>query len=74
MTKKQNDFEEKFDEQEKTIQELALKLETYIKREDEFREKDSRRSSSWMKDDDVKECCQCKKDFGALRRKHHCRQ
>jgi len=27
-----------------------------------------------MKDDDVKECCQCKKDFNALRRKHHCRQ
>ncbi len=74
MTKKQNDFDEKFEDQEKTIQELALKIEAYIKREDEFREKDSRRSTSWMKDDDVKGCCQCKKDFGALRRKHHCRK
>jgi hypothetical protein len=74
MIKKQNDFNEKYEEQEKTIQDLALKLEASITREDEIREKDGRRSSIWMKDDDVKECCQCKKDFNALRRKHHCRK
>ncbi|CAF5000296.1 unnamed protein product, partial [Rotaria socialis] len=74
MTKKQNDFEKKFNDQDETIEELALKLEVYIKREHESREKDGIRASGWMKDEDVKECCQCKKEFGALRRKHHCRQ
>ncbi|CAF1162904.1 unnamed protein product [Rotaria sordida] len=73
MIKKQNDSENKFHEQEETIKELALKLEGYIKREHEQREKNISRTSTWMKDDDVKECCQCKKDFGPLRRKHHCR-
>ncbi|CAF1291858.1 unnamed protein product [Adineta steineri] len=73
MTKQQNDLQKKFQEQEETIRELALKLEVSIKREDEFREKDGLRSSTWMKDEDVKECCQCKKDFSPLRRKHHCR-
>jgi hypothetical protein len=74
MTKKENDYEKKFQDQEKTIQELAIKLEMSIKREDEFREKDGVRSLPWMKDVNVKECCQCKKDFNALRRKHHCRK
>ncbi|CAF4473123.1 unnamed protein product, partial [Rotaria magnacalcarata] len=74
MTKKQNDFEKKFQDQDETIEELALKLEAYIKREHESREKDGIRASGWMKDEDVKECCQCRKEFGALRRKHHCRQ
>ncbi|CAF3633767.1 unnamed protein product, partial [Adineta steineri] len=73
MTKQQSDLQKKFQEQEETIRELALKLEVSIKREDEFREKDGLRSSTWMKDEDVKECCQCKKDFSPLRRKHHCR-
>jgi len=72
--KKQNDFEQKFQEQEETIKELALKLEGYITRQDESNEKVAIGTSTWMKDDDVKECCQCKKDFNALRRKHHCRQ
>jgi hypothetical protein len=74
MTKQQNDLKKKFQEQEETIRELALKLEVSIKREDEFREKDGLRSSTWMKDEDVKECCQCKKEFSSLRRKHHCRK
>ncbi|CAF3621813.1 unnamed protein product [Rotaria sp. Silwood1] len=73
MIKKQNDSEQKFHDQEETIRELALKLEGYIQREHEFREKDVLRTSTWMKDEDVKECCQCKKDFNTLRRKHHCR-
>jgi len=73
MTRQQNDLQNKFQEQEETIKELAVKLEISIKREDEFREKDGLRSSTWMKDEDVKECCQCKKDFSPLRRKHHCR-
>jgi hypothetical protein len=74
MTKQQNDLQKKFQEQEETIRELALKLEVSIKREDEFREKDGLRSSTWMKDEDVKECCQCQKEFSSLRRKHHCRK
>ncbi|UJR36629.1 hypothetical protein I4U23_029349 [Adineta vaga] len=73
MTKQQNDLQKKFQDQEETIRELALKLEVSIKREDEFREKDGLRSSTWMKDEDVKDCCQCKKEFSQLRRKHHCR-
>ncbi|CAF2769712.1 unnamed protein product [Rotaria sp. Silwood2] len=73
ITRQQNDLQKKFQEQEETIRELALKLEVSIKREDEFREKDGLRSSTWMKDEDVKECCQCKKEFSSLRRKHHCR-
>jgi hypothetical protein len=74
ITKQQNDLQKKFQEQEETIRELALKLEISIKREDEFREKDGLRLSTWMKDEDVKECCQCKKEFSSLRRKHHCRK
>jgi hypothetical protein len=74
IIKKVNDYENKIQEQERTIQDLAVKLEVSIKREDEFREKDGLRSSTWMKDVNVKECCQCKKDFNALRRKHHCRR
>jgi hypothetical protein len=74
MTKRENEYEEKFQEQEKTIQELAIKLEISIKREDEFREKDELRSLPWMKDVKVKDCGQCKKEFNALRRKHHCRR
>ncbi|CAF1668430.1 unnamed protein product [Rotaria magnacalcarata] len=73
MSRQQNDLQKKFQEQEETIRELALKLEVSIKREDEFREKDGLRLSTWMKDEDVKECCQCKKEFSSLRRKHHCR-
>ncbi|CAF1668296.1 unnamed protein product, partial [Adineta ricciae] len=73
MTKQHNDLQKKFQEQEETIRELALKLEVSIKREDEFREKDGLRLSTWMKDEDVKDCCQCKKEFSSLRRKHHCR-
>ena len=61
MSRQQNDLQKKFQEQEETIRELALKLEVSIKREDEFREKDGLRSSTWMKDEDVKDCCQCKK-------------
>ena len=74
MVKRTNESDQKFQEQEETIRELALKLEACIKREDEFREKDDLRSSKWMKDEDVKKCCQCKKDFSPLRRKHHCRK
>ncbi|CAF1087386.1 unnamed protein product [Rotaria sordida] len=73
MTRQQSDLQKKFQEQEETVKELALKLEVSIKREDEFREKDGLRLSTWMKDEDVKECCQCKKEFNPLRRKHHCR-
>ena len=73
MIKRENDYEKKIQEQDKTIQELALKLEISITREDEFREKDGLRSSSWIKDTNVKECRQCKKDFNPLRRRHHCR-
>ena len=58
----------------KRIEELALKLERSITREHEFREKDGLRTATWMKDEDVKECCQCKKEFSQLRRKHHCRK
>lgn len=68
------DYEARCREQDKTIQDLALKLEASITREDEFREKDGLRSSVWMKDIKVKECCQCKKEFTPLRRKHHCRR
>jgi len=39
MTRQQNDLQKKFQEQEETVKELALKLEVSIKREDEFREK-----------------------------------
>ena len=74
MSKKLTDYEEKFHEQEQAIQELATKLEMSLKREDEFREKDELRSSTWMKDFKAKECGQCRKEFGALRRKHHCRK
>ncbi|CAF3859229.1 unnamed protein product [Adineta steineri] len=73
MEKKEKDFEKKYHEQEKTIEELALKLGASMTREDEFREKDTLRSLPWMKDEDVKECCQCKKEFNTIRRKHHCR-
>ena len=74
MTKQQNDLQRKVQGQDETLRELALKLEISIKREDEFREKDGLRSSTWMKDEDVKDCCQCKKEFSSLRRKHHCRK
>lgn len=74
MLKQQREFEKKFQEQEETIQELALKLEASITREDEFREKDGLRSSTWVKDEDVKDCFQCKKEFNTIRRKHHCRK
>ena len=74
MSKKLTDYEAKFEEQERAIQELAMKLEMSLKREDEFREKDELRSSTWMKDVKVKECGQCRKEFGTLRRKHHCRK
>ena len=74
MINSQNNFEKKYHEQEETIHELALKLEACIKREDEFREKGELQSSKWMKDEDAKECCQCKKEFNRLRRKHHCRK
>jgi hypothetical protein len=74
VTKRENDYEKKLKEQDSTIQDLALKLEVTIKREDEFREKDGLRSSTWVKDVNVKECWQCKKDFNPLRRKHHCRR
>ena len=74
MTRKETEFERRLREQDETIQELALKLEVSITREDAFREKDEVRASKWMKDEDVRECCQCKKEFNALKRKHHCRQ
>jgi hypothetical protein len=74
MSKKIDENEEKFLEQERTIQELAIKLEVSFKREDEFRERDGLRSLAWMKDVKVKECAQCQKEFNALRRKHHCRK
>ena len=67
-------YKKNFKNKKKLLRELALKLEVSIKREDEFREKDGLRSSTWMKDEDVKECCQCKKEFSPLRRKHHCRR
>ena len=74
MTRQQQELKKQLADQEETIHELALKLEVSIKREDEFREKDGLRSSTWMKDEDVKECCLCKKEFSPLRRKHHCRK
>jgi hypothetical protein len=74
MIKKENDFGRQFQEQEKTIVELALKLEESIKREDDSKEKDGIRSSTWSKDEHVKDCYQCKKDFNTFRRKHHCRK
>jgi hypothetical protein len=74
MTRQHQALQKQFQEQEETIRELAVKLEMSIKREDEFREKDGLRSSTWMKDEDVKDCCQCKKEFSSLRRKHHCRK
>jgi hypothetical protein len=74
MVKKLHDYADKLEDQERTIQELALKLEISIKREDEFREKDGLRSSTWAKDVNVKECNQCQKEFNALRRRHHCRR
>lgn len=69
-----NEFERKVREQEETIVQLAMKLETSMTRADEFREKDKAKSRFWMKDEDAKECCNCKKDFNTLRRKHHCRK
>ena len=74
MTIKQNDYERKFQEQDRTIEELALKLQASITREHEFIEKDGLRSSTWVKDEDVKDCYQCKKEFNTIRRKHHCRR
>ncbi|CAF1300218.1 unnamed protein product [Didymodactylos carnosus] len=75
MSKQHEELKKNYAEQEETIKELAFKLEISIKREDEFREKDGYRSSTWVKDEDVKECNQCRKDFNPLsRRKHHCRQ
>ncbi|CAF0955257.1 unnamed protein product [Adineta ricciae] len=72
-TTKQNDYERKFQEQDRTIEELALKLQASITREHEFIEKDGLRSSTWVRDEDVKDCYQCKKEFNTIRRKHHCR-
>lgn len=74
MAARENEFERKMKEQDETIVQLAMKLETSIKRADEFREKDDAKSRYWMKDEDAKECCKCTKDFNALRRKHHCRK
>ena len=74
MVERENEFEQKTREQDETIVQLAMKLETSIKRADEFREMDDAKSRYWMKDEDAKECCKCKKDFNALRRKHHCRK
>lgn len=73
-TNKEEDFTRRLKEQDETIRELALKLEVYITREDASREKVGIRASKWVKDEDVRECCQCKKEFNALKRKHHCRQ
>ena len=74
MTRQQQELRKQLADQDETIHELALKLEVSIKREDEFREKDGLRCSTWMKDEDVKDCCLCKKEFNPLRRKHHCRK
>lgn len=62
------DYETKFDEQEHAIEELAMKLETAL------REKDERNLLARTKDFKVKECGQCKKEFGTLQRKYQCQK
>ena len=74
MAKKITEYEEKSVEQDRTIVDLASKLEGAFKREDEFRERDGLRAAPWVKDTKAKECAQCQKEFSTLRRKHHCRK
>ena len=61
-------------EQEETITDLAMKLEGSMKLAHELREIDVHRGPVWMKDEDVKDCFRCEKEFSTLRRKHHCRK
>lgn len=76
MSRKHDDLQKKLSEQDETIEDLALKLQGHMQREHELREKDGLKSliTTWMKDENVKECGQCKKEFNALRRRHHCRK
>lgn len=74
MIHRGDDFDKRFREQVETITELSEKLGVYMTREADFREKLDTRPLTWVKDEHVKACFQCKKDFNALRRKHHCRK
>ena len=73
MSKKLKDYEARSEEQERAIQELAAKLEDSLKRGDAVREREEVRSS-WLKDSKAKECHQCRKEFGTLRRRHQCKK
>jgi len=77
MVKLVKDYENKFEEQDKAMQEMAEKLESSITREDENRDKDTgsvkiSMTSTLTRDASIKQCNQCKKELKALSRKRTC--
>nr|CAG4651728.1 EOG090X043H [Triops cancriformis] len=62
-------------EQERTMEELGARLREYRLEAEYIRESVAwpLRDAQWERDDSVKECKQCRKEFSLSRRKHHCR-
>lgn len=74
MSQEKNYMEHQIGELNQTIEDLADKLRDSMIMAHGRDEGNSGPTRVWVKDEEVKECFACKKDFNARRRKHHCRQ